>query len=198
MFVIDNGYAYQVISNKGYKIDFDEFGQMSVDTSDSIDISTQRILNYNEMFKKMNFAKEIEDKQKERILENTNLEIFSDFFDKVKLNSLNRTKFKRIVENTVIAISDYEDDVVITFDKNGGTGEMKPVRKEVGDEYLLPECAFTAPEGKQFANWDIDGTNYDPNDEITVSESITVTAEWDTIPPTDPPTEPPTETPTEP
>lgn len=41
--------------------------------------------------------------------------------------------------------------ITISFDPNGGTGTMKPMRVKAGVGYTLPECTFTPPEGKEFA-----------------------------------------------
>ena len=43
--------------------------------------------------------------------------------------------------------------ITISFDPNGGTGTMKPMRVKAGVGYTLPECTFTPPEGKEFAGW---------------------------------------------
>lgn len=40
----------------------------------------------------------------------------------------------------------------VYFDANGGTGIMSPV-EDADDSYLLPECTFEVPEGKEFAGW---------------------------------------------
>ena len=41
----------------------------------------------------------------------------------------------------------------ISFDPNGGTGTMQPLKVKAGEEFELPECTFTPPEGKEFAGW---------------------------------------------
>ena len=46
-----------------------------------------------------------------------------------------------------------EDLITISFDPNGGTGTMQPVRIKADVGYTLPECTFTPPEGKEFAGW---------------------------------------------
>ena len=51
----------------------------------------------------------------------------------------------------------------VSFDANGGTGEMAPVTVNTEDEYTAPECAFTAPEGQEFDCWtNADGTETYP------------------------------------
>ena len=44
-------------------------------------------------------------------------------------------------------------EITITFDPNGGTGTMQPMKVKSGEAFFLPECAFTPPEGKEFAGW---------------------------------------------
>ena len=44
-------------------------------------------------------------------------------------------------------------EITISFDPNGGTGTMQPMKVKSGEAFFLPECAFTPPEGKEFAGW---------------------------------------------
>ncbi len=67
---------------------------------------------------------------------------------------------------------------VISFDANGGTGTMESDNVVPGKEYALPECNFTAPEGKEFAGWLIGETLQQPGDSIDVNEDLTLTAKW--------------------
>ena len=62
----------------------------------------------------------------------------------------------------------------VDFDSNGGKGEMEPVVAAWGGTITLPECAFTAPNGKEFDKWDA-GT---PGEEIEVKADLTVQAIW--------------------
>ena len=69
-----------------------------------------------------------------------------------------------------------KEEYLITFDTNGGTGTMADVKVKYGVEYSLPECTFTAPEGKEFKTWrwDVGGKEYAAGDKLTVSDqSIT-------------------------
>ena len=43
--------------------------------------------------------------------------------------------------------------LTISFDPNGGTGTMQPMKVKSGEEFELPKCTFTPPEGKEFAGW---------------------------------------------
>ncbi|GEM_PF-4930062 len=67
----------------------------------------------------------------------------------------------------------------VLFMANGGTGNMDDVKVAQGTKFILPECAFTAPEGKYFVGWTRSnfGYEFDPVGEpIDVGESITPTA----------------------
>lgn len=66
----------------------------------------------------------------------------------------------------------------VAFDANGGTGEMEDV--STYSNYRLPECTFTAPEGKMFKAWSVNEVEYQPNAVITVAGNTTITAVWAT------------------
>ena len=69
--------------------------------------------------------------------------------------------------------------ITISFDPNGGTGTMKPMRVKAGVGYTLPECTFTPPEGKEFAGWlAVDGTVYPAGNVVTFSIDQTLKATW--------------------
>lgn len=65
----------------------------------------------------------------------------------------------------------------VSFDANGGTGTMAPVTG-VSSEYELPACTFTAPSGKQFKCWNVDGAEKAVGAKITVAADTTVKAVW--------------------
>ena len=74
----------------------------------------------------------------------------------------------------------------VSFDANGGTGEMSPVTVNTEDEYTAPECAFTAPEGQEFDCW----TNADGTETYPASTSLgllagdtTLYAKWKDVEP---------------
>ena len=66
----------------------------------------------------------------------------------------------------------------VAFLPNGGSGTMDPDRVP-GGEYSLPDNLFTAPEGKKFKAWSVNGKEYNPEDVITVTSDTTVTAVWE-------------------
>ena len=65
----------------------------------------------------------------------------------------------------------------ISFNANGGSGSMSSVSMEAG-EYTLPSCTFTAPSGKEFKCWKVNGEIMSVGDKITISSNITITAVW--------------------
>ncbi|MBQ9280178.1 MAG: InlB B-repeat-containing protein, partial [Clostridia bacterium] len=69
----------------------------------------------------------------------------------------------------------------VTFDANGGTGTMADVT-EVSGTYTLPSNGFTAPEGKQFKCWSVDGEEKAEGAEIIVTADTEVQAVWEDIP----------------
>ena len=70
-------------------------------------------------------------------------------------------------------------EVTISFDPNGGTGTMQPVRVKAGVDFTLPECTFTPPAGKEFAGWlAVDGTVFPAGDNVVSSTDSVLKATW--------------------
>ena len=79
----------------------------------------------------------------------------------------------------VTATFTVEDLITITFDPNGGTGTMQPMRVIADDGYTLPECTFTPPEGKEFAGWLAkNGEVYPAGNVVTSSIDQSFKATW--------------------
>lgn len=66
----------------------------------------------------------------------------------------------------------------VSFVANGGTGTMADVT-DVSGEYTLPANGFTAPSGKQFKAWSVNGVEKAVGDKITVTADTVVTAVWE-------------------
>ena len=62
----------------------------------------------------------------------------------------------------------------VHFDPNGGEGTMEDATVNYGEQLTLPECGFTAPEGKEFDQWDAGK----PGDKIDVTGDMTIKAQW--------------------
>ena len=70
---------------------------------------------------------------------------------------------------------------MVSYDANGGTGTMASSQVIAGTRIELPECGFTAPEGKSFKAWEINGREYLAGGFYVVNTSITVKALWEDI-----------------
>ena len=69
--------------------------------------------------------------------------------------------------------------ITISFDPNGGTGTMQPMRVKSGENFTLPECTFTPPEGKEFAGWLAkNGTVYPAGDIAFSTTDSVLKATW--------------------
>lgn len=90
------------------------------------------------------------------------------------------------VTESLTATAIWADAVTITFDANGGTGEMAAVKVAKDSEFTFPECDFTAPEGKVFAGWKVEGLEkiYLVGDKYTLTQDVKFVAVW-TDPPVD-------------
>lgn len=78
----------------------------------------------------------------------------------------------------------------LTFDGNGGTGEMKDEYVTKGKKYKLPENGFDAPAGKEFDGWtisetgkeetpdDAEAVKYAPGEQADITAHSTVKAQW--------------------
>ncbi len=82
------------------------------------------------------------------------------------------------------ALVDIPETYTIKFDPNGGSGYMQSVKAGVGVNYILPDCGFTAPAGKEFKEWaigSIDGAVKNAGEGYIFIENTTVYAVWQDI-----------------
>ena len=70
----------------------------------------------------------------------------------------------------------------ISFDANGGSGEMSDITVLKDEEISMISSYFTAPEGMIFSEWSTEasgnGNNYKAGDLFTTSSDITLYAQW--------------------
>jgi hypothetical protein len=79
----------------------------------------------------------------------------------------------------VTATFTVENFITISFDPNGGTGTMQPMKVKSGENFTLPECTFTPPEGKEFAGWLAkNGEVYPAGNVVTSSIDQSFKATW--------------------
>ena len=92
--------------------------------------------------------------------------------------------FASPVTSDLILYADWEEVVptTILFDANGGEGEQEPGYADIGEEFILPECTFTAPAGYAFDCWQLSGTEdkYNPGEGYLVESQgpLTFLAVW--------------------
>ncbi len=81
----------------------------------------------------------------------------------------------------------WDDLVLFTFDPNGGTKEMPPVKHSSQDPngYQVPVCAFGPPPNKEFSYWTVEGEpktkTYAPGDTFPVTRHAKFIANWKDI-----------------
>ena len=70
------------------------------------------------------------------------------------------------------------ETATVSYDRNGGTGDMDSKKLNKGSKYSILNNDFTAPENKEFDGWTVNGEDKKVGDEITVTKDTTVTAKW--------------------
>ena len=84
----------------------------------------------------------------------------------------------KITDNVTLTATWKDIMVNISYDANGGSGEMTGKELKKGSTIKLPDNEFTAPENKIFDGWLVNGEDKKVGDEITVNGDTTVTAKW--------------------
>ena len=105
----------------------------------------------------------------------------TDTTHRYRLEAYDNGKAIHSNEFTVTWVSSQPTTYTVSFEANGGSGTMADVNNVSGD-YTLPANKFTAPDGKKFKAWDVDGTEKAVGDKITVTANITIKAVWEEIP----------------
>ncbi len=80
--------------------------------------------------------------------------------------------------DTVI-VATWESVYKVSFNKNGGTGNMVEITTKSG-AYALPASAFTAPQGKQFKGWALSANGEVVSSTINVTADTELFAIWET------------------
>ena len=84
------------------------------------------------------------------------------------------TEYADNFHTDLYAVWGEKESFTVTFEANGATGIMDPVKVYAGDPFILPACGFTAPSEKTFDGWDKGAVG----ESITITGNITVTAKW--------------------
>ena len=66
----------------------------------------------------------------------------------------------------------------VTFNNNEGSGDMDGKLVKAGEDFELPDCTFTAPEGQEFKAWEVDGQEYQAKAKIKINKETTIKAIW--------------------
>ena len=70
------------------------------------------------------------------------------------------------------------ETATVSYDRNGGTGDMDSKKLNKGQKYTLAANSFTAPDNQEFDTWEIDGEKVAAGTEITVEKDTVVKALW--------------------
>ena len=88
------------------------------------------------------------------------------------------------LDDVMVFDIDLSVSYTVTYDANGGNGEMQDTTAFPDISAIVSDNAFTAPEGMYFDGWNTDpngnGTSYAPGDTISIAEDITLYAIWTT------------------
>ena len=88
---------------------------------------------------------------------------------------LGNTEIKALWKDSAVIPTTF----TITFNANGGTGNMEPVTVEEGSRYPLPTCGFIPPVNLQFSGWALSaGGSVIADGAIMVTSNITLYAIW--------------------
>ena len=87
------------------------------------------------------------------------------------------TKIEITAETAVTAVWEVIT-YTVSFNANDGSSAMEPVVVTEGTEYTLSECTFTAPVGKQFKAWNVNGEEMKVGDNITITADTEIAAVW--------------------
>ena len=102
------------------------------------------------------------------------------------VSSIQSPGFMCTVSEDTLTLTAQWSKVDVSFNSNGGNGEMDSASVVKGKEYTIPECAFTAPTGKVFWGWNTvaEGTAgnygewYYPGEKVALTSDITLYARW--------------------
>ena len=96
------------------------------------------------------------------------------------VNGVEKAVGEKIIINsdTTLTALWKNEQVTISFNGNGGTWKMDPVKVDRNSEYELPGNSFIAPQGKEFKGWNVSGATKQPGEKITVSANLKISAIW--------------------
>ncbi len=78
----------------------------------------------------------------------------------------------------VVITAIWKDAISVTYTANGGGGDDIIVYLPDARTITLPENTFIAPAEKSFKTWNVNGTEYPPGKQISISENTVIEAVW--------------------
>ena len=69
----------------------------------------------------------------------------------------------------------------LRFNPNGGTGTIDSISIKGNEKATLPDCTFTAPACSEFLGWNVNGTLYQPGDEVEFPVDSMARAMWEEV-----------------
>ena len=100
-------------------------------------------------------------------------------FDKWQVNGATYNVNETVVlENDTEVLALWKDGVRVVFKANGGVGEDIVTYVESGEKFVFPKNTFTAPDGKNFKNWLVNGTEYAPGSSTYITSETEILALW--------------------
>lgn len=96
----------------------------------------------------------------------------------------NVLNFKIISKNSkntseyTLKINNGEVKYTVTFNPNEGSGDMDGKLVKAGEDFELPDCTFTAPDGQEFKAWSVEGQEYPAKAKIKINKETEVKAIW--------------------
>ncbi|MDE6550703.1 MAG: discoidin domain-containing protein [Clostridia bacterium] len=75
----------------------------------------------------------------------------------------------------VVAVYDVMYSTVVVSQFTGGAITSVSKNLYIGDKFILPDIA-SAPVGKKFSHWEVNGVEYDAGAELTVTEDLSIVA----------------------
>lgn len=82
-------------------------------------------------------------------------------------------------ETGLYSVAEDLNEYSITFDPNGGEGEIDPITGPYNRTVTLPECTFEPPFAKKFVKWVINEEDFEPGEEVALTDNFTATAVWE-------------------
>lgn len=103
---------------------------------------------------------------------------YSQVYINNTLATIEPTYNKQVLRATMEFKTSEQKYVTVSFDANGGSGTMAPREARKGYSYTLPNCEFTAPAGKRFDCWLVNGERIRASKSFVANADTTAVAQW--------------------